>query len=94
MLPGVYPHKLAHISQELLRAIVWGLLTAAIPAFLSAQAAGSSALPPGQQAETLAESARPASMGGVNTGPPRPAQPDEQRQPITAGGLESAIGDP
>jgi len=26
-------------------------------------------------------------MGGVNTGPPRPAQLDEQRRPITAGGF-------
>jgi hypothetical protein len=75
------------MSQERLRAIVWGLVTAAIPAFLSAQAAGSSALPSGQQAETPAKSPRPASMGGVNTGPPRPAQLDEQRRPITAGGF-------
>jgi enediyne biosynthesis protein E4 len=59
-----------------------GMLVTALPASLSAQAAGSAA-----DSQKAAEGAAQTSAGGVETGAPRPAQFDAQRRPITAGGF-------
>jgi len=64
-----------------------GALAAGVSCFLSAQATGPGALPPGQQSEKPAEGAQPAATGGQETGSPRPAQLDEKHRPITAGGF-------
>ena len=73
---------------EALRATTFlGVLAAGVPCFLSAQATGPGALPPGQQSEKPAEGAQPAATGGQETGSPRPAQLDEQHRPITEGGF-------
>jgi hypothetical protein len=64
-----------------------GLLAAGIPAFVSAQATGPGALPPGQQSQQPAEGAQPAATGGQEMGSPHPAMLDAQHRPITAGGF-------
>ncbi len=78
---------LANMLQALRTATVLGLFTAAFPALISAQNQGSGSLPQKPQNETPAESTPHASGGGVNTGPPRPAQLDAQNRPITEGGF-------
>jgi len=61
------------------------VLIAAIPLVLVAQSSDSGASPKNQQSQ--ATTVAPQSAGGVDTGPPHPAQFDEQRRPITAGGF-------
>jgi hypothetical protein len=61
------------------------VLIAAIPFVLVAQSSDSGASPKSQQSQ--ATTVAPQSAGGVETGPPHPAQFDEQRRPITAGGF-------
>ncbi len=71
-----------------------GLLMAAFPACLISQT-GESGIPADEPAATAPQTAgAPASAaapqatpGGVDTGPPQPAQFDEQHRPITAGGF-------
>jgi hypothetical protein len=67
------------------KTVITAVLIAAIPLFLVAQSGDSGASPtnPLSQATTVA----PQSGGGVETGPPHPAQFDEQQRPITAGGF-------
>src|SRR5208283_4500857 len=55
-------------------------------AILCSQTANSGSQPAAQQAPSSAPQAAPAA-GGVDTGPPQPAQFDAQRRPITAGGF-------
>jgi hypothetical protein len=65
---------------QVLRTITFlGLLAAGMPVFVSAQAAGSDALPPVQQG------GKPAS--GSETGAPHLPLFDAQHRPITAGGF-------
>ena len=64
---------------------ITGVLIAAIPFVLVAQSSDSGASPKNQQSQ--ATTVAPQSAGGVETGPPHPAQFDEQRRPITAGGF-------
>jgi hypothetical protein len=52
---------------------------------LVAQSSDSGASPKNQQSPST--TVAPQSAGGVETGPPHPAQFDEQRRPITAGGF-------
>jgi hypothetical protein len=70
--------------------LLGGLLAGGIPAFVAAQAT-SPASASGQQLQTAPAAAQaPASSpaaGGVSSGPPQPAQFDEQHRPITAGGF-------
>jgi hypothetical protein len=54
--------------------------------FLTCQTANSGPQSPAQQAQSSSPSASPAA-GGVDTGPPHPAQFDAERRPITAGGF-------
>jgi hypothetical protein len=61
------------------------VLIAAMPFVLVAQSSDSGASPKNQQSP--ATTAAPQSAGGVETGPPHPAQFDEQQRPITAGGF-------
>ena len=55
--------------------------------FVSAQATGPGALPPGQQTEKPAEGAQPAATGGQETGSPHPPMLDAHHRPITEGGF-------
>ena len=64
---------------------ITGVLIAAIPFVLVAQSSDSGAPPKNRQSQ--ATTVAPQSAGGVETGPPHPAQFDEQRRPITAGGF-------
>jgi enediyne biosynthesis protein E4 len=68
-----------------------GLLAGGIPAFAAAQTTNSAAPSSQQQTQTGPAAAQaPASSpaaGGVSSGPPQPAQFDEQHRPITAGGF-------
>ncbi len=64
-----------------------GLMAAGIPGLLSAQVTAPGALPPGQQTETPAQSAPPATAGGQITGSPHAMQLDAQHRPITEGGF-------
>ena len=61
------------------------MMIAAMPLVLVAQSSDSGASPKNQQSQTA--TVAPQSAGGVETGPPHPAQFDEQRRPITAGGF-------
>ena len=81
------PRILAAMLQTLRTATFLALLTAGTPAFVFAQAANPSDHSAAQQTETPAQGGKAAGTGGVNTGPPHPAQLDEQRRPITAGGF-------
>jgi len=67
------------------KTVIAGVLIAAIPLVLVAQSSDSGASPKNQQSQ--ATTVAPQSAGGVETGPPHPAQFDEQRRPITAGGF-------
>jgi len=67
------------------KTVITGVLIAAIPLVLAAQSSDSGASPKNQQSQ--ATTVAPQSGGGVDTGPPHPAQFDEQRRPITAGGF-------
>jgi len=67
------------------KTVIIGVLIAAIPLVLVAQSSDSGASPKNQQSQ--ATTVAPQSAGGVDTGPPHPAQFDEQRRPITAGGF-------
>jgi len=67
------------------KTVITGVLIAAIPLVLVAQSSDSGASPKNQQSQ--ATTVAPQSAGGVETGPPHPAQFDEQRRPITAGGF-------
>jgi hypothetical protein len=66
-------------------AVLLGLLVQGLPALLFSQVTSGGAAPAAQQPE--APGAAPEAAGGVNTGPPHPAQLDAQRRPITAGGF-------
>jgi hypothetical protein len=67
-----------------------GLLLACAPALLLSQAAASGAAASGQPPAPPAQDVQTPSSGGVNTGSPQPAQFDEQRRPITAGGFQKS----
>ncbi len=62
------------------------LIALGIPAVLTSQTSNSAAQPTAQQTPSSTPQAAPAA-GGVDTGPPKPAQFDAQRRPITAGGF-------
>jgi hypothetical protein len=71
-----------------LRAAIFpGLLAIGGVLFASAQVTAPQALPQPQQTDKAAEGVQPEAAGGVNTGAPHPAQLDEHRRPITAGGF-------
>jgi hypothetical protein len=78
---------------EVLRATtIGGLLAVAIPVLLSAQAAGSGALPTEQQTAQPIEST-PSQVSGAKPGAPdggHPIQLDAQHRPITEGGFVSS----
>jgi len=65
--------------------VITGVLIAAIPFVLVAQSSDSGASPKNPQSQAI--TVAPQSAGRVETGPPHPAQFDEQRRPITAGGF-------
>ncbi len=67
-----------------------GLLAGVITAFVSAQAANRTSPESGQQAQEPAGRSEAPSSGGVNSGPPQPAQFDQQHRPITAGGFQKS----
>ena len=73
--------------EPLRAATILGVLVAGIPVLISAQVTNSGALSQGQQTEKPATGAQMHAMGGVDTGPPQPAQFDEQHRPITGGGF-------
>jgi hypothetical protein len=76
---------------ELLRmATLCGLLAGGIPRLVSAQVTNSATPTSGQQTPTTSEAAQAPSSGGTSSGPPRPAQFDEQHRPITAGGFQKS----
>jgi hypothetical protein len=68
-------------------ATILGLLASGGLLSASAQVTAPQGLPEPQQTDKPAEGAQPESAGGVNTGPPHPAQLDEHHRPITAGGF-------
>ena len=76
------------MSEALRTATFLGIADGGVSRFLSAQATNSNALAlePQTGHRSSGEGAPPAA-GGVNTGPPQPAQFDEQHRPITAGGF-------
>ncbi len=76
--------------ETLRRATLCGLLAGGTAAFVSAQVTNPSTSPSGQQTQTTSEVAQAPSSGGVNSGPPQPAQFDEQHRPITAGGFQKS----
>ena len=57
---------------------------------VSAQVTNSATPTSGQQTPTTSEAAQAPSSGGTSSGPPRPAQFDEQHRPITAGGFQKS----
>jgi hypothetical protein len=73
--------------ESLRMATLCGLLAAGIPGFISAQVTNPATPTSGHQTQTTSEAAQAPSSGGTNSGPPRPAQFDEQHRPITAGGF-------
>jgi hypothetical protein len=73
------------MSRGRTKTVITGVLIAAIPFVLVAQSSDSGASPKNQQSQ--ATTVAPQSAGGAETGPPHPAQFDEQRRPITAGGF-------
>ena len=69
------------------KTLVWALL-AALPPFISAQAATPGTLPLEQQTTNkYAEGAQAPANSGQETGSPHPLQLDAQHRPITAGGF-------
>ncbi len=64
-----------------------GLVLTTSPALLLSQAADSAAPGSGHSSAPAAQNAQAPSTGGEATGPPQPAQFDEQHRPITAGGF-------
>ena len=64
-----------------------GLIFASVPASLLSQAANSAVPASGQPASPTAQDAQTPPTGGTASGPPQPAQFDEQHRPITAGGF-------
>ena len=71
-----------------LRAAIFpGLLAIGGVLSASAQVTAPQGLPQPQQTDKPAEGVQPEAAGGVNTGAPHPAQLDEHRRPITAGGF-------
>ena len=71
-----------------LRAAIFpGLLAIGGMLSASAQVTAPQGLPQPQQTDKPAEGVQPEAAGGVNTGAPHPAQLDEHRRPITAGGF-------
>src|ERR1700676_2376522 len=81
------PRILTAMFEAIRTAAAWGLLATGIPALVSAQAAGTGALPPEQQTQKPVEGAQPAAKSGQETASPHPLQLDEQHRPITAGGF-------
>jgi hypothetical protein len=73
--------------EPLRAAALLGLLAGSTAVCLSAQVTNPQMPAPGQQTEQPSGGAHATSEGGVNTGPAHPAQYDEQRRPITAGGF-------
>ena len=61
-------------------------LLSCVPVLLAAQVADSTT-PESRQAAAAPADAQAPSSGGVNTGPPQPAQFDQEHRPITAGGF-------
>src|SRR6185437_7405266 len=78
---------LLSMLEPLRTAILLGALAGGIPALVSAQSTDPGALPPGQTTAVPTESGQAHASGGNATGPPQPAQFDEQHRPITAGGF-------
>ena len=87
ILPLIAPRILAAMFESLRAATLCGLLAGGVPGFLSAQVTNSALAPPGQQSQTTSGAAQAPTTGGEATGPPQPAQFDEQHRPITAGGF-------
>jgi len=75
------------MSERCRASLFFILLLGGVVSAASAQVTDPGALPPGQQAQTTQNAAPAPSTGGEATGPPRPAQFDEQLRPITAGGF-------
>ncbi|MGD0156923.1 MAG: CRTAC1 family protein [Terracidiphilus sp.] len=75
------------MSERCRASLFFILLLGGVVSAASAQVTDPGALPPGQQAQTTQNAAPAPSTGGEATGPPRPAQFDEQHRPITAGGF-------
>jgi hypothetical protein len=73
--------------ETLRTATLCGLLAGGFPAFITAQVTNPASPTPGQQTPTASTPAQAPASGGVNSGPPQPAQFDEQHRPITAGGF-------
>ncbi len=64
-----------------------GLILTSVPVLLLSQAPVSGAPASGHSTAPIAQSAQAPETGGEATGPPQPAQFDEQHRPITAGGF-------
>lgn len=73
--------------EKLRTATICGLLAGGIPAFVSAQVTDSPSPASSQLPQTTSTAAQAPAGSGVNSGPPQPAQFDEQHRPITAGGF-------
>jgi hypothetical protein len=74
--------------EKLRTATLCGLLASGIPALISAQVTDSASPASAQPAQTTSTAVQAPAGGGVNSGPPQPAQFDEQHRPITAGGFQ------
>ena len=73
--------------ENLRTATLCGLLAGGIAAFTSAQVTDSAPPTSVQSAQTTSTTDQGPASSGVNSGPPQPAQFDEQHRPITAGGF-------
>jgi hypothetical protein len=67
--------------------ILPGLILASAPALLLSQAAGPAVPASAPSTSSTAQDAQTPPTGGTASGPPQPAQFDEQHRPITAGGF-------
>ncbi len=67
--------------------LVFSLLVTCAPALLWSQTADSGVASASQLAPSLDSTAQAQAIGGEATGPPQPAQFDNQHRPITAGGF-------
>lgn len=88
MISGCIPPRILAVMFRATRASLFLALSAA-GAFSISAAQVSQPTTPAADPQTAqpAESVQAPSAGGVNTGPPHPAQFDEQHRPITAGGI-------
>ena len=78
------------MSKPIRASLFFILLLGGVVSLASAQVTSPSAPPPGQQPEKPSTGAQAPSAGGEATGPPQPAQFDEQHRPITAGGFQKS----